>query len=128
MEKWGKWLATGLVVSAILMLLLLAGTLISDYRYMRRETAESTPQTEEESLVARGVLAEVAAFLATHPEYGEVRRASMLPDWARGRRQRLETSEGSFVFYTEGTAVVTVYEETAAGRHEVWSRDEQGGR
>jgi hypothetical protein len=50
----------------------------------------------------------IRAFLLDHPEYGTLERTDELPDWAFGKRKTVTTSTGKYVFYFEGSKVVSV--------------------
>jgi len=68
------------------------------------------------------VMAEVAAFLGSHPEFGTATGVQDVPDWAKGKRQRVTFGSGrNLLFYTKDGVVLTVYEDNASeGRKIVW--------
>ena len=71
------------------------------------------------------ILPEVRSFLTSHPEFGTAISAQPVPDWAHGRRQRVELSTGrNLLFYTKGDAVVTVYDDVGGERTKVWGEYE----
>jgi hypothetical protein len=73
-----------------------------------------------------GLLSEVAAFLETHREFGAPTRTQYVPDWAKGKRQRVGFDSGrSLLFYTKNGVVVTVYEDDPSeGRVKIWGEYE----
>ena len=50
----------------------------------------------------------VSKFVSSRPEYGEMRAANELPDWAYGKRMFVLTSKGEFVFYFYKEDIVSV--------------------
>jgi ribosomal protein L37E len=67
------------------------------------------------------LLPEVAAFLAGHPEFGAATSAQAMPDWAKGRRQRVALDSGrNLLLYAKGGAVTAAYEDGPEGRVKVW--------
>jgi hypothetical protein len=60
----------------------------------------------------------VQTFLLAHPECGEFEKASDMPDWASGKRKKVATSRGEYLFYFEGKEVVSVYKYLPDGRRE----------
>jgi hypothetical protein len=68
------------------------------------------------------LLPEVAAFLEEHTEFGRAVASETVPDWAKGKRQRVRFDSGrSLLFYTKDNAVITVCEDQAGvGRVKVW--------
>lgn len=51
----------------------------------------------------------IKTYLLAHPEYGDFEKTSDMPDWASGKRKKVTTSGGEYLFYFEGTEVVRVY-------------------
>lgn len=78
-----------------------------------------------ESSVA--LLPEVATFLKEHTDFGRAVASETMPDWANGKRQRVNLDLGrSLVFYTKDGAVITVYEnQTGDGQVKVWGEYDQ---
>lgn len=71
--------------------------------------------------LAASTYPEAVSFLDAHPEYGELRSASAVPDWAQGRRVEIGTSTGRLLLYLLDGEVVTVYRLTdGGGREEVY--------
>lgn len=72
-----------------------------------------------------GLLPEIAEFLADHKEFGEAIRTEAMPDWAKGKRQRvIFDSRRNLLFYIKENKVVTVYEDSSDGRKIVWGATE----
>lgn len=70
------------------------------------EFGDAEPEREPETLP------EVQAFLDTHPEFGSrLVEAREMPPWAAGRRERIVTDSGRFLFYVHSEAgeVTAVY-------------------
>lgn len=75
------------------------------------------------------VLPEVSAFLLEHPEFGEARRTQAVPNWLKGKRQRITSSTGrELLFYMLDGQVVTVYEDAPSSvpgqdweRKKIWN-------
>ena len=60
----------------------------------------------------------VATFLASHSEWGTPKSVQDTPDWAEGKRQRVDFSSGrSLLFYLKDGRVVTVLDEQ---RQKIW--------
>ena len=82
--------------------------------------------TTEKSI---GLLPEVSQFLNEHKEFGEPVKTEPIPDWAKGKRQRVEFvlngTRRNLLFYTKENKVVTVYEDTSDGRKVVWGETEK---
>ena len=78
------------------------------------------PEAENPSLAVRP---EIAAFLTEHPEYGSVEQAVAMPDWAKGVRQQVHLTSGSYLFYLQDGQVVTVYKYEGETRAEIYRRD-----
>ena len=51
----------------------------------------------------------IRAFLQNHPEYGSFEKAVEMPDWALGKRKKVTTSNGNYLFYFERSEIVSVY-------------------
>jgi len=60
----------------------------------------------------------IKAFLLDHPELGQQKKINELPDWASGKRKQVITTKGEFLFYFEGTDVVSVYKYLPDGGRE----------
>ena len=82
-------------------------------------TAITTPSKPPS---APSVLAEIGAFLRSHPEFGEPVGTFAVPDWAEGKRQRVRFASGKdLLFYTKNDSVMTIYEDVpGTGRKIVW--------
>lgn len=72
-----------------------------------------------------GILPEISDFLDTHKEFGNVVGIEDLPDWAKGKRQKVkfDGSIKSLLFYVKDEKVVTVYEDST-DRKIVWGKTE----
>jgi hypothetical protein len=68
------------------------------------------------------LLPEIQTFLNQHSEYGNTTTIQEVPDWAKGKRQRVNFDNGrSLLFYTKGEAVMTIYEDQPGiGRVKIW--------
>jgi hypothetical protein len=68
------------------------------------------------------ILAPIKSFIAEHPEFGEPRSTSEVPDWRYGQRQRIIFESGrNLLFYIHEGEVITVYEDSPNdGRKRVW--------
>jgi hypothetical protein len=67
------------------------------------------------------MLTGIPAFLAGHSEFGTPIEIQGIPNWVKGRRQRVTFDTGrNLLFYTQDGTVVTVYEDTSEGRKKVW--------
>jgi len=83
-----------------------------------------------------GLLPGIRSFLNGHKEFGSPSKTQGMPDWAEGKRQRVQFRGGKdLLFYLKDGVVVTVYEDDARGeRKQIWnsnlaeliSRAEQG--
>ena len=60
----------------------------------------------------------IKTFLLAHPEYGDLEKTSVMPDWASGKTKKVTTSRGEYLFYIEGTEVVSVYKYLPDGERE----------
>ena len=78
----------------------------------------SSAQEQEPS----DLLPAISTWLKAHTDYGTARSVTAQPDWARGKRQQVRTSVGSYLFYLEGNEVVTVYKYSGSSREEVWRK------
>jgi len=48
-----------------------------------------------------------------------------MPDWTSGKRKKVTTSRGEYLFYFEGTEVVSVYKYLPdGGREKIFEHDE----
>ena len=57
-----------------------------------------------------GMLPEIKTFLRAHPEFGEPISRTDVPDWANGKRQRVQFVGGrDLLFYTENGQVRSVH-------------------
>ena len=79
------------------------------------------------------LMPEVAAFLNSHHEFGTPTSTQDVPNWAEGKRQRVNFDSGrSLLFYMKDGEVVTVYENhPSEGRKKVWgeyAKDSKKGR
>jgi hypothetical protein len=84
--------------------------------------ADSPPGRVAPQPAGPALLPEVAAFLASHPEYGKPTGVQAVPNWAKGKRQRVRFDSGrDLLFYEKGGAVATVYEDDSSeGRRKIW--------
>lgn len=80
------------------------------------------PQTKSD------VLPGIQEFLAKHKEFGSPIRTQSVPDWAKGKRQRIQFTSGrNLLFYLQNGQVVTVYEDTRTdGRKKIWDSYSSG--
>lgn len=80
------------------------------------------PDTVDTSTADLGVLDPIKSFIAEHPEFGEPRSTSDVPDWRYGQRQRIVFESGrNLLFYIHEGEVITVYEDSPTdGRELVW--------
>jgi hypothetical protein len=89
-------------------------------------TPATTPAVPIEKSI--GLLPEISSFLFEHKEFGEAIQTQPIPDWAKGKRQRVEFDFGgtrrNLLFYTKDNKVVTIYEDTSDGRKKVWGEGE----
>jgi hypothetical protein len=53
--------------------------------------------------------ASIRAFLLNHPEYGSFENTSNMPDWESGKWKKVTTSNGNYLFYFEGSEIVSVH-------------------
>jgi len=69
------------------------------------------------------VLSGIQAFLTKHKEYGSPTGTQSVPDWAKGKRQRVQFTTGrNLLFYLKDGVVVTVYEDDSRGdRKKIWN-------
>lgn len=71
------------------------------------------------------LLPEISQFLDEHKEFGTAIRTETMPDWAKGKRQRVAFDSGkNLLFYTKDNKVVTVYEDGLNGRTIIWGKTE----
>src|SRR5688572_139181 len=71
--------------------------------------ADDDPATSQQAAAPKAAVnPAITTFLATHPEFGQVQFVEPMPNWAKGERQRVTTSAGSFLFYLQTGDVVTV--------------------
>jgi len=67
----------------------------------------------------------IMTFLLAHPEYGDLEKTNEMPDWTSGKRKKVTTSRGEYLFYFEGTEVVSVYKYLPdGGREKIFEHDE----
>ena len=68
------------------------------------------------------VLSGIQTFLADHQEFGSPRSTQSVPDWEKGKRQRIQFTSGrNLLFYLQNGKVITVYEDTETeGRKKIW--------
>jgi hypothetical protein len=86
-----------------------------------------TPEIQRTQL-----LPEISAFLEQNnwtKDWGRVATIQEMPDWANGKRQRVNFSAGdsgrSLLFYTKEGKVITIYEDQLeVGRVMVWGKGE----
>ncbi|MBL7066434.1 MAG: hypothetical protein ISS29_01055 [Candidatus Marinimicrobia bacterium] len=95
-----------------------------------RPKAPSTAEAQSDTVSLQtksDVLPGIQAFLAKHKEFGLPSRTQSVPNWAQGKRQRVQFKTGrNLLFYLKNGKVVTVYEDTKTGsRKKVWGS--QGG-
>jgi hypothetical protein len=71
------------------------------------------------------LLPEIAAFLDSHREFGNLTRSQPVRNWINGERQRVAFDTGrSLHFYAKDGAVSTVYEYDESGkRNRIWGGD-----
>lgn len=64
----------------------------------------------------------VRDFLERHSEFGKPIATQSIPDWAQGKRQRVQFSNGrNLLFYLKEGVVITVFEDsTEKGRTKIW--------
>lgn len=75
---------------------------------------------------APALMPEVATFLAAHPEFGTPTGARDVPNWAEGKRQRVQFDSGrDLLFYEKGGAIITVWADDPPGRRVVWGETER---
>jgi len=69
------------------------------------------------------ILPGIRLFLSEHKEFGSPIKVQFLSDWAEGKRQRVQFTNGrNLLFYLKDDKVVTVYEDTETeGRKKIWS-------
>ncbi len=105
-----------LVVIVILIIVGMIGT-------CGRSLGPPTQQSQESSF---SLFPEISTFLQQHPEFGKPVGTSSIPDWARGKRQRVRFDSGrSLLFYIKDGSVVTVFEDRPGeGRIRVWGERE----
>ncbi len=72
--------------------------------------------------VSSELLLGIGAFLESHDEFGTPTATQSVPDWAQGKRQRVQFSNGqNLLFYLKEGKVVTVYEDhPQEGRKKIW--------
>lgn len=72
------------------------------------------------------LLPEIQAFLGQHSEYGKRTTLQEVPDWAKGKRQRVNFDSGRrLLFYTKGEDVIAIYEDQPGiGRVKIWGAAE----
>lgn len=94
-------------------------------RPARNANTEKTQPTA--STLPAGLLPEIAQFLDEHKEFGKPTRIEAMPDWAKGKRQRvvleLNESRRNLLFYMKENKVITVYEDDGS-RKIVWGKTE----
>ena len=57
------------------------------------------------------LMPEIASFLASHPEFGNPVGTFDVPNWARGKRQRVYFNNGNdLLFYEKDGEVITVWQ------------------
>ena len=92
-------------------------------------TKADVPSSKPKSLMSQsvthsGILPEINKFLNEHKEFGTPTSVVTVPDWAQGKRQRVNLNANgnrrSLLFYIKDQRVVTVYEDGADGRKKVW--------
>jgi hypothetical protein len=66
----------------------------------------------------------VKEFFASHPHFGTILDANSMPNWAQGARQQIGTDSGDYLVYLKVDTVVTLYQNDASGRRELWRRRE----
>jgi hypothetical protein len=60
----------------------------------------------------------IKTFLQAHPNYGDLELISEMPNWASGKRKKVTTAEGEYLFYFKETEVISVYKYTPGGGRE----------
>jgi len=85
-------------------------------------TAKPQPRTIARQ-IKPDILSGIQAFLTKHKEYGSPTGTQSVPDWAKGKRQRVQFTTGrNLLFYLKDGVVVTVYEDDSRGdRKKIWN-------
>jgi len=66
------------------------------------------------------LLSGVHTFLETHKEFGQPIRVQSIPDWEKGKRERVHFKNGrNLLFYLKDDIVVTVYEDFIKGERKI---------
>lgn len=67
-----------------------------------------------------GMLTGIKVFLRSHPQYGKPIYVQDIPDWHKGRRQRVQFSNGrNLLFYLKEGTVITIWEDNPT-RTKIW--------
>lgn len=104
-----------------------AGRAIAD-ELSRRPRETPSPPVKRESSRPSGILPGIRSFLNQNREFGSATTTQPVPDWAQGKRQRVQFTSGrNLLFYLKDGEVVTVYEDTEAeGRKKIWGSYSSG--
>lgn len=65
----------------------------------------------------------IETFLKKHPEYGTVIYTEKMPDWANGKRQKVKTSTGEYLFYVYNNDIVGIDKYTNGQRSKIFHKD-----
>ncbi len=65
----------------------------------------------------------IEAFLKMHPEYGTVIYTEKVSDWANGKREKVKTSTGEYLFYMYNNEVVGIDKYTKGQRSKIFHKD-----
>ena len=103
----------------IAVVILVIGCSDSKMRPRKTTSAPAAMPASEPSDVLPGI----RFFLNEHKKFGSPIETQSLPDWAEGKRQRVQFTNGrNLLFYLKDSNVVTVYEDTETeGRKKIWS-------
>lgn len=86
-----------------------------------KQVQEETESGKAED-VPSDLLPGIRAFLNGHKEFGKPTGTTTIPDWAQGKRQRVQFDTGrDLLFYLKSGQVSTVWEDhPELGRRKVW--------
>ena len=85
-------------------------------------SSNSSPEAPNQGPDTPDLLPEIRAFLRSHSEFGSPIATQPIPDWAHGKRQRVQFTTGrNLLFYLQDGRVLTVYEDFPGdGRVAIW--------
>jgi hypothetical protein len=86
-----------------------------------RPDGNTNTDTSQTRTTAIDLLPEIKLFLDKHKELGVPVKSDPAIDWANGEKQRvIFDDKRDLLFYTQDSAVVTVYEDARDGTKVIW--------